>query len=91
VGDNTGPLMNLRIWIRDDGRSRSMRDTPDKRNDQRSGSLKVRDRRKKYQRPCMDAQQETVFRKNLKTISLFLKQFFKVIFYLDRRHYRMSP
>ena len=67
-----------------------MRDTPDKRNDQRSGSLKVRDRRKKYQRPCMDAQQETVFRKNLKTISLFLKQFFKVIFYLDRRHYRMS-
>ena len=68
-----------------------MRDTPDKRNDQRSGSLKVRDRRKKYQRPCMDAQQETVFRKNLKTISLFLKQFFKVIFYLDRRHYRMSP
>ncbi|HWR57988.1 MAG TPA: hypothetical protein VN328_03790, partial [Thermodesulfovibrionales bacterium] len=57
---------NLRIWIKDDGRSRSMRNTPDRRNDQRSGSLRVRDRRRKISSSTRDAQEAIVSEKNKK-------------------------
>jgi hypothetical protein len=42
-GTIMGLSPNLATWIRDDGRCRLMRDTPDNRNDEVQGSPKVRD------------------------------------------------